>query len=46
MALFTVRLVRDFRWTLPEQDLSPNWTVVPPVPRSGLRADVHPLHDA
>jgi len=46
MALFTVRLVRDFRWTLPEQDLSPNWTVVPPVPRSGLRAVVHPLHDA
>jgi retinoid hydroxylase len=45
MALFTVRLVRGYRWTLPEQDLTPNWTVVPPVPRSGLRAVVRPLRD-
>jgi len=43
MALFTARLVRGYSWTLPEQDLTPNWTVVPPVPRSGLRAVVRPL---
>ncbi len=43
MALFTARLVRGFRWELPAQDLTPNWSVVPPVPRSGLRAVVRPL---
>jgi len=40
LALFTARLVRGYRWTLPEQDLAPNWGVVPPVPRGGLRAVV------
>jgi retinoid hydroxylase len=40
MALFTARLVRGFTWTLPPQDLTPNWALVPPVPRSGLRAVV------
>jgi cytochrome P450 len=43
MALFTARLVRGFRWELPAQDLTPNWSVIPPVPRSGLRAVVRPL---
>ena len=42
MALFTARLVRGFHWVLPEQDLSLNWALVPPVPRGGLRAVVHP----
>ncbi|MBV8299910.1 MAG: cytochrome P450 [Candidatus Eremiobacteraeota bacterium] len=40
MALFTARLVRGYDWTLPPQDLTPNWPLVPPVPRSGLRAVV------
>lgn len=43
MALFTARLVRGYSWTLPEQDLTPNWALVPPVPRGGLRAVVRPL---
>jgi cytochrome P450 len=43
MALFTARLVRGYSWTLPEQNLAPNWSVVPPVPRDGLRAIVRPL---
>jgi cytochrome P450 len=43
MALFTARLVRGFSWVLPEQDLAPNWALVPPVPRGGLRAAVRPL---
>jgi cytochrome P450 len=43
MALFTARLVRGYSWTLPVQDLAPNWSVVPPVPRDGLRAVVRPL---
>lgn len=42
MALFTARLVRGYRWTLPQQDLAPNWALVPPVPRDGLRAVVRP----
>jgi cytochrome P450 len=40
MALFTARLVRGYRWELPEQDLSLNWKVIPPVPRDGMRAIV------
>jgi cytochrome P450 len=44
MALFTARLVRGFTWELPQQDLTPNWAVLPPVPRDGLRAVVRPLH--
>jgi retinoid hydroxylase len=40
MALFTARLVRGYTWTLPEQDLAPNWALVPPAPRDGLRAVV------
>jgi len=40
MALFTAQLVRGLRWELPPQDLTPNWSLVPPVPRSGLRAIV------
>jgi cytochrome P450 len=43
MALFAARLVSGYTWTLPEQDLTPNWALVPPVPRSGLRAVVRPL---
>jgi len=43
MALFTARLVRGFSWVLPEQDLVPNWALIPPVPRGGLRAVVRPL---
>jgi cytochrome P450 len=43
MALFAARLVRGYSWVLPEQDLSPNWGLVPPVPRDGLRAVVRPL---
>jgi cytochrome P450 len=42
MALFTARLVRGYRWVLPPQDLAPNWALVPPVPRDGLRAVVSP----
>lgn len=44
MALFATRLVRGFRWVLPAQNLTPNWTVIPPVPRDGLRAIVRPLN--
>jgi hypothetical protein len=40
MALFAARLVRGYSWVLPEQDLTPNWALVPPVPRDGLRAVV------
>jgi cytochrome P450 len=40
MALFAARLVRDYSWALPEQDLTPNWAIVPPAPRDGLRAVV------
>jgi|SRR5947209_5803399 len=43
MALFAARLVRGYSWTLVEQDLTPNWGLVPPVPRDGLRAVVRPL---
>ncbi|HEV2739859.1 MAG TPA: cytochrome P450 [Candidatus Elarobacter sp.] len=42
MALFAARLVRGYDWTLAEQDLTPNWALVPPVPREGLRAVVRP----
>jgi cytochrome P450 len=42
MALFAARLVRGYRWELPEQDLTPNWALVPPAPRDGLRAVVRP----
>ncbi len=42
MALFAARLVRGYSWVLPEQDLTPNWALVPPVPRDGLRAVVTP----
>jgi cytochrome P450 len=42
MALFAARLVRGYSWVLPEQDLTPNWALVPPVPRDGLRAVVKP----
>jgi cytochrome P450 len=42
MALFAARLVRGYEWTLPQQDLTPNWALVPPVPRDGLRAEVRP----
>jgi cytochrome P450 len=42
MALFAARLVRGYRWELAEQDLTPNWGLVPPVPRDGLRAVVTP----
>ena len=40
MALFTARLVRGYTWELPEQDLTPNWALIPPAPRDGLRAVV------
>jgi cytochrome P450 len=40
MALFAARLVRGYTWVLPEQDLTPNWALVPPAPRDGLRAVV------
>ena len=42
MALFAARLVRGYSWVLSEQDLTPNWGIVPPVPRDGLRAVVRP----
>lgn len=44
MALFGARLVRDLRWELPLQDLTPDWSLVPPVPRGGLRAVVRAAH--
>jgi len=40
MALFATRLVRGITWELPEQNLSLNWTLLPPVPKDGLRARV------
>jgi cytochrome P450 len=40
MALFTAQLVRGYTWELPAQDLTPDWTTIPPVPRDGLRAVV------
>ncbi len=40
MALFTAQLVRGYSWKLAEQDLTPNWASLPPVPREGLRAVV------
>jgi cytochrome P450 len=40
MALFTARLVRGYSWVLPPQDLAPNWALIPPAPRGGLRAVV------
>ncbi len=40
MALFTARLVRGYTWELPQQDLTPNWALIPPAPRDGLRAVV------
>ena len=43
MALFTARLVRGFSWVLPAQDLSPDWALLPPAPRDGLRAVIRPL---
>ncbi len=43
MALFIARLVRGYRWELPEQNLAPNWALIPPVPRDGLRAIVRRL---
>jgi len=43
MVLFAARLLRGYSWLLPEQDLTPNWGLVPPVPRDGLRAIVRPL---
>jgi len=42
MALFTARLVRGYTWELPEQNLTPNWALIPPVPRDGLRAALRP----
>ena len=42
MALFAARLVRGYTWELPPQDLAPNWALIPPVPRGGLRAVVRP----
>jgi cytochrome P450 len=44
MALFTARLVHDLCWELPLQDLTPDWSLVPPVPRDGLRAVVRAAH--
>jgi retinoid hydroxylase len=40
MKVFTALLVRDVRWTLPAQDLSPRWDIIPPEPKDGLRAVV------
>lgn len=40
MKAFTALLVRDLRWTLPEQALELRWNVVPPEPKDGLRAIV------
>ncbi len=39
-ALFATRLVRGYNWVLPAQDLTPNWALIPPAPRDGLRAVV------
>jgi cytochrome P450 len=41
MALFAARLVGGYTWELPPQNLVPNWALIPPVPRDGLRAVVH-----
>jgi cytochrome P450 len=37
MQVFAVVAARDFEWTLPEQDLSYDYGIVPPEHRSGLR---------
>ena len=34
---FLTLLVRDYRWELPDQDLSYNWKTLPPEPQDGLR---------
>ena len=38
MNAFTVLAVQGYDWTLPEQDLGYDWSVIPPVYASGLRA--------
>lgn len=40
MKAFTALLVRDVKWTLPEQKLELRWDIVPPEPKDGLRAIV------
>jgi retinoid hydroxylase len=40
MKVFLVRLVERASFTLPEQDLSLRWDIIPPEPRDGLRAKV------
>ena len=37
MAAFAAHLVRDYDWSLPEQDLRLQWELVPPEPQDGLR---------
>jgi hypothetical protein len=37
MQTFVARLVRDYDFELPEQDLTMAWNRIPPEPRGGLR---------
>jgi cytochrome P450 len=37
---FLTLLVRNYRWELPDQDLSYNWKTLPPEPRDGLRVQL------
>ena len=42
--MFALLLVRDYTWTIPDQDLSLDLTLVTPEQRSGLIADVGRKH--
>lgn len=39
---FLALLLRGYGWELPSQDLAYDWTLVPPVPRDGLRMRLTP----
>jgi cytochrome P450 len=40
MQVFLVRLLRDYAWELPTQDLGYAWGGIPPEPKDGLRAQL------
>jgi hypothetical protein len=43
MELFTVLLMRAYRWQVPSQDLSLDGSLIPPEIRSGLRLRLEPV---
>lgn len=42
MSVFIIRLLRNYDWTLPTQDLSYNWRRIPPEPKDGLVIELRP----